>query len=616
MKKSNTGILLLAACILVYGLLTALLFDVKVSDGGDDSSYVQSAYYFLKAGTLPGYQGPLYPVALSAVMLFSGMHLVILKLSSVLFLLLFFIVFYNTYKDVAGRAVLLLLLLCCIVNAHFLYYGYHLYSEAFFMLLMAVTIRFFNRHFIATEPVFAQYLLLSVLLLACFLARTAGIFCLMAVFLYFLSYRKWKNMGIYLLVTVAIFGAYFMLKKIIWPDTKNLHFSTQLASLLQKDFYNQASGYEDVTGMLRRLLDNGKQYLSYHFANITGFLPDTAARPGYFATLLWYIVYGYTMWYFFRCNRLLYFTGLMVISGCLVSFLALQVSWDQERIILVYVPFMLILLAALLEQWRTGAVAACILLGISASINLKKTIGKIEEHQPEMTENLSGNLLYGYTPDLANYLEAAKWCGANRSKDSVYACRKPSIAFIFSPAPNFGIFNVPAVTGKVLTDSCSSAAYTPVLLDISRAQGNAAYAVFLEGAAPFMYAVASFNDTGNNERIGLLCRFPVAMTAAFLEQARTAAMPVYTGVPVIQGLLANGGYQIDELRNNLQEHRVSHMIMASLRVDPNRNTGYIITTLHRYAFYLSLKYPRMFTLVKTIGNTEPAMIYQIRYPQD
>ena len=40
-------------------LFSLLLFDLKVSDGGDDSSYIVRAYEFIKNGVFPTFQGPL-----------------------------------------------------------------------------------------------------------------------------------------------------------------------------------------------------------------------------------------------------------------------------------------------------------------------------------------------------------------------------------------------------------------------------------------------------------------------------------------------------------------------------------------------------------------------------
>src|ERR1043165_4339000 len=61
-----------------------LLFDAKVSDGGDDSSYIERAWSLLHEGKFPYYQGPGYPIFLSLFVKFFGLNVIALKFSSVL----------------------------------------------------------------------------------------------------------------------------------------------------------------------------------------------------------------------------------------------------------------------------------------------------------------------------------------------------------------------------------------------------------------------------------------------------------------------------------------------------------------------------------------------------
>lgn len=627
MKKLTLRHLLIIACLAICCLMLVMLFDVKMTEGGDDSTYVQGAFYFLKEGRLPGYQGPLYPIMLSPVILFAGINLVILKLSSALFLLLFLFIFYKLYIKVVSAGVLLLIIIWCAVNSHLLYYGYQLYSEAFFLLLMVSTLFFFNRAFIVPNkyPPVRKHLLLALLLLSCFLTRTAGIFCIPGIVLFFLAYKQWKELLYNIGAIGVVFILYFTGKKIIWPAAEGVYFKTQLLSLMQKDFYDQSKGYENLTGMLQRLIDNSHEYFSYHGMNILGFLRDTNFHTNAMITLLCCILLGWALWFHYGRNQLLFLTGVMIFSGCIVSFLALQASWNQERIILIYVPFILVVLAAALEKWRpaginAGMPVACTVLAFSAVVNLKTTLVKIDEHNSERIENLSGNLLYGYTPDVRNYIEAARWCGKNISGDSAFACRKPSIAFIFSGVPNFGIYNVPAVTENALADSCRDHLKTSILADISGILSNvAAFRDLSSSFGRYIYAVVPFRINTTSDRVGVIYRVPNELKNTLAEKLKTYAIPGQSGIPDILAEFKKEHYEyniypVDMLKQNLVQRKVSHMILASLRLVPGQNTGNIISTLHLYAFYLSLKYPNMFVPVKTIGDAEPAIVYKVCYP--
>lgn len=62
-----------------------------------------------------------------------------------------------------------------------------------------------------------------------------------------------------------------------------------------------------------------------------------------------------------------------------------------------------------------------------------------------------------------------------------------------------------------------------------------------------------------------------------------------------------------------QRNKVTHVLLASLRINPARNTGDIINTLHNIIAPIARKYPQKLRLVKEIGTTEPASLYEIRY---
>ena len=63
----------------------------------------------------------------------------------------------------------------------------------------------------------------------------------------------------------------------------------------------------------------------------------------------------------------------------------------------------------------------------------------------------------------------------------------------------------------------------------------------------------------------------------------------------------------------LKRNHVTHILLASLRIDPSKNTGEIINTLHNIAYPIAQKYPDKLRLVKTIGEVEEASLYEIKY---
>src|SRR5947208_2510459 len=83
-KNQTSAILILMAVSLIFSFL---LFDIRISEGGDDSGYIQRGWYFITRHEFPFYQGPLYPLVLAIPLALFGINLVMLKLTSVIFAL-------------------------------------------------------------------------------------------------------------------------------------------------------------------------------------------------------------------------------------------------------------------------------------------------------------------------------------------------------------------------------------------------------------------------------------------------------------------------------------------------------------------------------------------------
>lgn len=70
----------------------------------------------------------------------------------------------------------------------------------------------------------------------------------------------------------------------------------------------------------------------------------------------------------------------------------------------------------------------------------------------------------------------------------------------------------------------------------------------------------------------------------------------------------------DELLEQFRKNKVTHVLLAELRVDPKRYIpGRFISTLHRFVYKISEKYPTVFELVHEEGNVEQAQVYKIHY---
>ncbi len=59
------------------------------------------------------------------------------------------------------------------------------------------------------------------------------------------------------------------------------------------------------------------------------------------------------------------------------------------------------------------------------------------------------------------------------------------------------------------------------------------------------------------------------------------------------------------------KQKVTHVMVASLRIDPTKNTGQIINTVHNIIQPIMEKYPNKLKLIHTEGMTEQCYLFEI-----
>jgi hypothetical protein len=59
---------------------------------------------------------------------------------------------------------------------------------------------------------------------------------------------------------------------------------------------------------------------------------------------------------------------------------------------------------------------------------------------------------------------------------------------------------------------------------------------------------------------------------------------------------------------------VTHILLPNLRIDPTKNTGQVINTIHNILEPIARKYPESLVLIHTEGETEQCFFYEIKYP--
>jgi len=445
----------------VSALFIFLLFDLRVSVGGDDSEYILRADNFIKDFRYPSFQGPLYPMVLSIFVWIFGINLSILKTISAIFLAAHLFFVYLVFKNKIPASILTGTIILISINSYLLFYGSQTYSEAFFLMAQMLFFLFFFKHFIeinssaSTKKELVYYFLLGLIILGLGLIKSLGYTAIIVVIVYFAVEKRWKSI-VYSLAGFGVsFGIWHTIKYILWHDNK-AQFSDQAVSLLQKHPYDASQGTETIIGFIQRFIDNSNIYLSRQLFEIFGLRPELVEIKGTLGappvipivTLLVYITFIIGIIWFFRKNKYMLFTGIYLFMMMGITFFILQTLWESKRLIITIFPFMVMfILTGVYGLFKFKKLTLLqfvfpIILIFLFFSTTSTSVTKIKEHQKIFKSHLRGNITAGMTPDWVNFINMSKWAAENIPQDKVIASRKPSISFIYTGRRFFGIFKV------------------------------------------------------------------------------------------------------------------------------------------------------------------------------
>ena len=434
-------------------LFSFLLFNFRVSEAGDDSAYILRAYDLVKEFKFPSFQGPLYPMFLSFFIWIFGINITLLKSLSLVSIIFHLFFFYKAFKGKVSGFLLIYVMIIVSFNSFILYHASQTYSEAFYLFIQAFFFFYFFKAFVskskspAIKESWGNYLILGMLLLFLGLTRSIGYGAFIAVILFFAISNRWKSLLFTTGAFVLEFGTFNLIKKFLFHSGAS-QFSTQLDRLMQVDPFDVAKGTEDFVGFIGRFFGNSNLYISRHLYKFIGFRTEVL-EPKTLLTILVYILFVVAIYFAFKKNKYLLFTGIYLAVLIGITFIIVQTRWDQDRLILVYFPLILLfLLSGIYYLGKTKSLKIIqgllpILLIIIFFTNLNVTTKKVKANDEYLMQNLAGNRFYGMTPDWINYIKMSQWATENVPDSVMIACRKPSISFIYAKNKFFGIYRIP-----------------------------------------------------------------------------------------------------------------------------------------------------------------------------
>lgn len=520
--------LIASAIILLTMICGLMVFNMRIDEGGDDSTYICRAIDLVERGAYPTYQGPLYPIFLAIFVAIFGTSIAILKCTSFALILVSQYLFYRVLsKEVNVRLVFAVMTMLG-VSSWYMFFACMTYSEAFFIvveyLFFGALLKFENSSYSSTLKTALSPLFPGFLVVVAYLVRTVGFGFGLAGIIFLCLRRKFAKAAMLLGSTALVLFVWYGVRSAVWGDVPSGN--QQIESLMQVHPYQPDDGMETLSGYAGRFVDNSNLYISKHLMRILGFFKIEHREVHPFLTAIFYALFAFGTFKAWKRNRavLMLAVSSMVMLG--ITFVVLQALWDQYRLIIPYVASALVVvLYGLFHLFKmiVGTKAHYIALSFVAVccvLSFSQTASKAD--WSTLRNNIKGDMIYGYTPDWYNYLNVCQVVYDQIPEGSYVACRKPNMARIYSGGHKFyGIYNLPS------------------------------------------------EDP-------------------------------------------------DELIDNLRQHDVTHIVLASLRRDPLVQGAGLINTIHRYMSYVVKKYPDAFTLVGSCGvnnqqDDEPTYIFSVNY---
>ncbi len=505
--------------LIISTLFSYILFDSKVSDGGDDSSYIERAWSLLHDGKFPYFQGPGYPIFLSIVVKLFGLNVIALKIFSVVCQFGFVWFTYKAFVKRIPYTVLFGLISFISVNSFIQYYSSQTFTETFFLFIQAISFYIVFKIIDAIKPEqnfisslkenYLKWILFGLLFVLLSISKSVAIVAIVAVVIYFVLKKNYKQVVFALVAFVIIRLIYQYITTAMYGASN----SDQFEMILRKELYKPELGYENFGGMLTRFFNNCNTYFSLHIYRIMHLRPDkydiTSFVPFFaFLTSMYILVCTFLG---YKKNKFMFFSAIYVVILCGGIFFGIQAQNMQDRLIIIVMPFIFLLLfywMYMLAKKYSGMQTIFILFVSGMLVwNVFCSVNKVKENAKTAA----------YTPDWQNFLEMSKYCADSLPDSAQVLSRKPSMSFLYSGGKKF--------VGQFVTTSMNA----------------------------------------------------------------------------------------DTVLMNWKKQNVKYVILGNLRMNPTKNNGRVINTIHRMIGPVYKAYPQKIRLVKSIGTKEKCELYEILY---
>jgi hypothetical protein len=429
--------------------LSFISFNARISEAHDDALYLEGGWRYVNE--FPNYfytqNAPLYPLFLGLLIKLIGFKLIIFKLFSVLFNLLGFVLFYKALKGRIPAVVFIPVAIFQAANYLIIYYASMTFTEAFYFFLQGLffysavkLIDVLKDSGVDVKSQLRPWILFGLSMFLISTAKSSAIVIIPAVILFFAIEKNWRAVGISLISYSVFKIPYEIIVRIIWKAQNQ--FANQSEVLLRKDSYNKSLGNEDFSGFIDRFIGNCNLSMSKRFYQLLGWRDENSFEVYGIIAFITIVIAVVGFWVLVKQkNKVMILFSLFTGAQAVLSFVILQVTWDQARITLVCMPIILILVLSTFYHFtKKPGFGQTLYLSVALlmiSSTLLSSTKRGFANLPIVQKNLKGDKYYGYTQDWQNFLRCSQWCADSLGKESLVASRKAPMSFVYGNGKKF-----------------------------------------------------------------------------------------------------------------------------------------------------------------------------------
>ncbi len=422
--------------MVIYIILSILLFDPKLFLGGDNAVYINLAE---SIATGKGYKNiylpdepphtqypPGFPLLLSIPFIIFGKNILLFKIVILLIGLGSLIFFYHIVNKLFKANFIMLMFLYLSVTI-FVVYNHWVLSEIPFLFFSLGALYFFTK--LCDKRHFLNFLLGSFFAIYAFFIRTAGISLILGFALFFIIKKQYK----YLIIFLVLFFIFFIpweIRNARIPDNAGY-----IKQLLAKNPYQMELGTISFYDLMVRIWDN---FILYAFTILPStFLPILNSRG-------WLVISGLIFTLFFIIGFIIRLRNRTILETYFIFSVGILLAWPEvwssDRFLLPLMPVVLIYIYygfIWLQEKLRIKYFVFIVSGVIIILNIISIVSQIKTTVKYNLAYIKGDKYAGYPMDWRRYFEMIEYVKKSIPENEVVMARKPEFVYLLSKHKSF-----------------------------------------------------------------------------------------------------------------------------------------------------------------------------------